>query len=402
MPRLLAVFFSLFWFLPFPLAPMAHALELGIDRLEALDFTPLAGKRIGLITNQTGVNSAGVKTRLILSRSKKVQLVALFTPEHGLDGVELAGKYVKSKKDPLTGVVAHSLYGPNRKPSAEMLKGIDALVFDMQDIGCRSYTYISTMGKCMEAAGEAGIEFIVLDRPNPLGGARMEGPPMEPQWISFVGQFPVPYVHGMTVGELAKMGNESGWMGSRCKLSVIEMTGWKRHMTWPDTGLRWVQTSPNIPKATSPFYYVVTGLVGELAGLETGVGSPTPFEVIASRSLDANAFTSQMRSLKIPGVEFTPYSEGPWHGARLKIDPATAGDLTALGVAMLAECNRHAKPDLFASSPAEKLDLFFKCYGSQSIRSQLQKSLTTPKIIDGWRASLHQFETARAAFLLYH
>ncbi len=379
----------------------SHALELGIDRLTAQDFAPLAGKRVGLITNQTGVNSSGVKTREILRKARNVNLSALFTPEHGLDGTELAGKYVSSRKDPLTGLVAHSLYGPTRKPTPEMLRGLDALVFDMQDIGCRSYTYISTMARCVEAAGEAGIEFVVLDRPNPLGGRRIEGPSMEPQWISFVGQLPVPYVHGMTVGELARMANACGWTATHCQLTVVEMSGWNRSMTWSQTGLRWVQTSPNIPRLTSPFYYVATGLAGELAGFDTGVGGARPFEFLATRSLDARAFTAYMRKLQIPGIEFTPYSEGAWQGCRLEIDPQAAGNLTAVGIHMLAEANRHSRPDFFTRCPSDKLDIFFKCYGSQSIRTQLKNATTPDKIVASWLPGIERFQSARAAYLLY-
>jgi uncharacterized protein YbbC (DUF1343 family) len=167
-------------------------VQLGIDVLQSENFAALQGKRVGLITNQTGVNSAGKKTRLILAHAPGVKLVALFSPEHGPDGTELAGKYVASRRDQATGLLVHSLYGPTRKPTPQMLAGIDVLVYDMQDIGSRSYTYISTMVKCMEAAGELNIEFMVLDRPNPLGGVRVEGPMIEPQWISFVGQLPVP------------------------------------------------------------------------------------------------------------------------------------------------------------------------------------------------------------------
>ncbi|NBV34379.1 MAG: DUF1343 domain-containing protein [Proteobacteria bacterium] len=264
----------------------AAAVELGIDNLESRQFEQLKGKRVGLITNQTGVNAAGRRTREILAKAPGVKLVSLFTPEHGLDGKELAGKYVANRKDSLTGLVAHSLYGPTRKPTPEMLRGLDVLVYDMQDIGVRSYTYISTMAKCMEAAGESGLEFMVLDRPNPLGGLRIEGPPVEPQWISFVGQLPVPYVHGMTCGELARMLNDRQWMASRCRLTVVKMRGWERQMIWQDTGLRWVQTSPNIPRADSPAYYVATGIVGSLAGLETGVGGATPFEICAGKGWD--------------------------------------------------------------------------------------------------------------------
>ncbi|HEX8311750.1 MAG TPA: DUF1343 domain-containing protein [Chthoniobacteraceae bacterium] len=379
----------------------AAPVELGIDRLQQMNFVQLAGKRVGLVTNQTGVNSAGVKTRVILSKARNVNLVALFTPEHGLDGTELAGKYVSSRKDRVTGVIAHSLYGPTRKPTPAMLRGIDVLVYDMQDIGCRSYTYVSTMGKCMQAAAEAGIEFMVLDRPNPLGGMRVEGPPVEPRWISFVGQFPVPYVHGLTVGELAKMSNAKQWMGPPCRLTVIEMRGWERRMTWRSTGLRWVQTSPNIPRADSPAYYVVTGLVGSLGGIEAGVGGPTPFEVIAFRGADAASFTGSLERLGFDGISYEPYASGPWQGARLRIDPDRAGSLCSLAVYLIASGNRFATPGIFARSPAEKLDIFYKCYGSQSIRAQIEGGTPAPRIVDGWRASVQRFEGERAPYLLY-
>jgi uncharacterized protein YbbC (DUF1343 family) len=385
------------------IAATANAqILLGIDRLQQLEYSPLVGKRVGLITNQTGVNSQGVKTRQILRRAGNVRLVALFTPEHGLDGTELAGKYVSTRKDPLTGLTAYSLYGPTRKPTPEMLRGIDVLVYDMQDIGVRSYTYISTMARCMEAAGEAGIEFVVLDRPNPLGGNRVEGPPVEPELISFVGQLPVPYVHGMTCGELAKMLNAKGWMAKRCKLTIVEMKGWKRNMVWEDTGLRWVRTSPNIPRATSPAYYVVTGIVGSLAGMEIGVGGPEPFEICAAPWLDPQEFTNYVRGLRVNGVVATPFSEGSFKGCRLRIDVRNAGNLTALGTALMREVNRLAgRPNLFDRSSRDKLDIFYKVYGSRSIRSQLEAGVVLPRIVEGWERSVSRFEAERGSYLLY-
>ncbi len=377
------------------------AVELGIDRLQTMNFAPLVGRRVGLITNQSGVDSGGAKTRLILRRAPNVNLVALFSPEHGLDGAAVAGAYVPSRRDSATGLPVHSLYGPTRKPTPEMLRGVDLLVYDLQDIGCRSYTYISTMARAMEAAGEAGVDFLVLDRPNPLGGIRVEGPPIEPQWISFVGQLPVPYVHGMTAGELARMSNTKGWMGARCRLSIIEMRGWNRRMTWRDTGLRWVAPSPNIPRADSPFYYVATGLPGELGGLETGVGGPTPFEIFASRSLNASRLAAYCRSLQMPGVTFRPYVQGPWQGVRLEIEPHSEANLTALGLHLLAEANRLTSPDVFTRTPVSKLDLFFKCYGSRSIREQLTRGTPLPGILDGWRRSNTAFEAQRTSYLLY-
>ncbi|MGV3534042.1 MAG: exo-beta-N-acetylmuramidase NamZ family protein [Chthoniobacteraceae bacterium] len=379
-----------------------HAVELGIDRLEAMDFAPLRGKRVGLITNHTGVNSAGVKTRLVLRKARGVNLVALFTPEHGLDGTELAGKYIATRRDKLTGLTAHSLYGPTRKPTPAMLRGIDVLVFDMQDIGVRSYTYISTMVRCMEAAGEAGIEFMVLDRPNPLGGIRVEGPPLDSDVVSFVGQVPVPYVHGLTVGELARMTNARGWNAARCRLNVIEMKGWDRRMVWADTGLRWVRTSPNIPRADSPAYYVVTGIVGSLAGMDIGVGGPEPFEICAAPWLESAAFTQFIRDLRISGVVATPYAKGSFRGARLKINPRTAGNLSALAVYILAEVNRKVgQPDMFQRASKDKLDIFYKVYGSRSIRELLRSGRPTVRVVQGWERGVNEFRGQRERFLLY-
>ncbi len=378
----------------------AHAtVELGIDVLAQNDYEQLAGKRVGLITNQTGVDSHGTKTRVLLK--KHCNLVALYSPEHGLDGAQLAGKYVRSRRDPLTGLIAHSLYGPTRKPTPEMLRGIDVLVYDMQDIGCRSYTYISTMGRCMEAAGENNIPFVVLDRPNPLGGKRVEGPPVEPRWISFVGQFPVPYVHGMTVGELAKMANAKGWMAQRCDLTVVRMRGWTRDMTWNETGLSWIATSPNIPRGSSPLYYVATGMLGELSGPETGVPGRAPFESATTSWLNASSFTSYLQSLEMPGVTFREFRSGRQEGSSLRIDPDAPANLTALNIYMLSEMNRRARPNLFRRSSSSKLDIFYKVYGSTSIRTQLEGGTSPESIIASWRGNVANFRSERLLYLLY-
>ncbi|MBV9010082.1 MAG: DUF1343 domain-containing protein [Verrucomicrobia bacterium] len=375
------------------------AVELGIDVLEANNYEQLQGKRIGLITNQTGVDSRGVRTRVLLR--KHTNLVALYTPEHGLDGTEKAGRYVSSRRDPVTGLVAHSLYGPTRKPTPAMLRGIDALVFDLQDIGCRSYTYISTMGKCMEAAAENHIQFIVLDRPNPLGGLRVEGPLVEPRWISFVGQFPVPYVHGMTCGELARMINGKGWIDARCDLQVVPMRGWERDDTWNETGLRWVATSPNIPHWDSPLYYVATGLIGELHGPETGVGGPRPFEILSARGVNAAAFTSYMNSQDMDGVTFTEYRSGDRGGSYLHIEPHARANLTAINIYGLAEINRELHTDLITRSSAGKREMFFKCYGSTLIASQFARGTKPATIVSDWLNDVARFKAERTRYLLY-
>ena len=395
----LSILFGL-WF-GMGLARAGASVLLGIDVLQQEDFAPLRGKRIGLITNQTGVNSQGVKTRYILAHAPGVKLVALFTPEHGLDGTELAGRYVSSRRDPLTGRMAYSLYGPTRKPTPEMLEGIDTLVYDLQDIGCRSYTYISTLGKCMEAAGDKGIEVMVLDRPNPLGGLRIEGPGMEDRWRSFIGEFPVPYVHGMTAGELARMANAYGWVQPRCKLTVIQMRGWNRQMSWEDTGLRWVKPSPNIPYDTSPMYYVATGMIGELAGMETGVGGPEPFEVAAANHASYERVMDFMRYLHPSGVSFSPYEEGSFEGVRLHIQAHSDANLTALGVYLLAGLDYGRHPDLFSISSGDKLQMFYKAYGSGVIRDQIEYGMSPARIVAGWNGGVARFESARAPYLLY-
>jgi uncharacterized protein YbbC (DUF1343 family) len=379
----------------------AAQVQLGIDVLQSENFAVLRGKRVGLVTNQTGVDASGRKTRILLAHAPGLRLVSLFTPEHGLDGVEQAGRYVASRRDKATGLTAHSLYGPTRKPTPKMLDGIDVLVYDMQDIGSRSYTYISTMVKCMEAAGEKGIEFVVLDRPNPLGGIRVEGPLIEPQWISFVGQLPVPYVHGMTAGELARMANGLGWVQPRCKLTVVPMHGWQRQMTWVDTGLHWVPTSPNIPRATSPLYYVATGIVGELAGLDIGCGGPEPFEIISAKWLSARSFTAYLNSLHMPGVTFSEWSRAGFEGSRIHIDPHADANLCALGIHILAGVNRGGHPDIFDKSRGDKLQMFYKCYGSESIRAQIESGVPASRIVASWAPGLARFETERKAFLLY-
>jgi uncharacterized protein YbbC (DUF1343 family) len=378
---------------------ISAAVELGIDVLEQNNYALLRGKRVGLVTNQTSVDSRGNKTRVLLHQH--CNLVALYTPEHGLSGTEKAGRYVKSRKDPLTGLPAYSLYGPTRKPTPGILRGINVIVFDIQDIGCRSYTYISTMGKCMEAAAENNVDFVVLDRPNPLGGVRVEGPSVEPSWISFVGQFPVPYVHGLTVGELAKMANDRGWIHGHCNLTVVPMRGWSRSMTWSDTGLRWIPTSPNIPYARTPAYYVVTGMVGELNRAETGVGGRAPFEVIAANWVNAQDFTRYLRSLDLSGIIFTEFDHGQIHGSSMRISPDTQANLTGLGIYILAELNRASGSNLFRRSNHSKLDIFFKCYGSPLIRSQLERGLSPARIVASWQSNVASFRAARAPYLLY-
>ena len=377
-------------------------VKLGIDVLEENGFDLLRGKRVGLITNQTSVNRRGTKTRLVLHRSPQVNLAALYTPEHGLDGKEKAAVHISSRRDPLTGLMAYSLYGPTRKPTASMLQPIDVMLFDLQDIGSRSYTYISTMIRAMEACAQNGKEFIVLDRPNPLGGLRVQGPPLERQWTSFVGQVPVPYLHGMTAGEIAKMANAKGWFSGSCRLTVVPVLGWNRAMTWENTGLRWVPTSPNIPKASSPRYYAATGIYGSLAGCDIGIGSSGPFEYVGAPGIDANEFTRHLNSLRLPGVKFSPYSKNSFGGAKLTIEPRAPTDLAGLNVYFIEAANRRlGSRDLFARTTPNKKDIFYKVYGSTRIEQELKRGVPASRIVAAWQRQNEAFRRARQPFLIY-
>ncbi len=373
---------------------------LGIDVLERDQFSLLRGQRVGLICNQTSVNGRGTHTRHVLNRAPGVRLTALYAPEHGVDGTARAGAYVANTRDSSTGLTVYSLYGPTRKPTPAMLREVDVLLFDLQDIGCRSYTYISTMVRAMEACGENNKLFVVLDRPNPIGGLRVEGPGLESRWVSFVGQIPVPYVHGMTAGELARMTNAKGWNDARTRLSVVPMQGWRRGMMWQDTGLRWVRTSPNIPHATSPIYYVATGILGSASNVDIGIGR-APFEYAGARGANADAFTRYVRGLNLPGVQAAPYQHAGFGGARLTIDPRQAGDVTALGVLMTGELNRMTNGRVVAGLSGDRLDIFNKVYGSEQLHRRLQQRAPTNDLVASWAPFVRNFRSERPPFLLY-
>lgn len=290
-------------------------VKTGIEVLRENNYNILEGKRVGLITNPTGIDSELNSTVDILFNAKNVNLVALYGPEHGVRGNFSAGDHVEGNIDPVTKLPVHSLYGKTRKPTAEMLKDIDVLIYDIQDIGARSYTYISTMGLAMEAAAENDIEFIVLDRPNPLGGNKIEGPIVKSGFESFVSQFPIPYVYGLTPGELAVYLNKEGLLkdSMRCKLKVVKMTAWNRDMTFEKTGLPWVPTSPHIPHASSSYFYAVSGILGELDANMIGVGYTLPFQIFAMDYANADTVCQKMQELKLEGVNFRPIWFKPYY-----------------------------------------------------------------------------------------
>ena len=296
----------------------------GIEVLERRGFKGLVGKRVGLVTNPTGVDRRLRSTIDILYHAPGVELVALYGPEHGVRGDMYAGDHVKDFKDPATGLPVFSIYGATRKPTQEMLKGVDIMVYDIQDTGIRSYTFISSLGLVMEACAEAGIEVMVLDRPNPLGGLKMEGAFVQDGFHSFVSQYKIPYVYGLTVGELAQLINEEGLnrgqLGKQapahCKLTVVPMEGWKREMYYEETKLPWVLPSPNIPHSSSPACCASAGVCGELYGfLNIGIGYTLPFEVFGATWMDADKLKAELDSYELPGVEFRVIHYKPFAGS---------------------------------------------------------------------------------------
>jgi uncharacterized protein YbbC (DUF1343 family) len=290
-------------------------VKVGADLLFTDKYIKLIeGKRVGLITNHTAVNSKMVSTIDLMKKHAKQHnftLAALYAPEHGIDGAAYASESIDDEKDK-DGIIIYSLHGKTRRPTDKMLKDIDVLVFDIQDIGSRSYTYITTLFYVMEAAVKKGIPVVVLDRPNPINGIVIDGPMMEDKWRSMVGYVNVPYCHGMTIGELARYFNAEHQVN--CKLDVVPMKGWYRQMTFQDTGLPWIPTSPNIPEASTAFYYPVTGILGELQVVNIGIGYTLPFKIIGAPWIDAKAFAQNLNNQKFPGVYFEPFYFRPFYG----------------------------------------------------------------------------------------
>jgi len=273
----------------------------GIDVLREQNFELLAGKRVGLITNHTGVALDGTTTKDLLFGSKVCELVALFSPEHGIAGALDAE--VNSSKDSSTGIPIHSLYGKTKRPTPEMLQDIDVLVFDIQDIGARFYTYATTMAYCMEEAAKAHIPFIVLDRPNPLGGTSVEGPMLDQDKSSFVGYMPLPVRHGMTVGELARYFNDENKIGAR--LRVIEMKGWQRSFYFWDTGQLWINPSPNMRNILAAILYPGICLL-ERTNVSVGRGTDRPFEIIGAPWIEPRHLAAYLNRAEIGGIRIVP------------------------------------------------------------------------------------------------
>lgn len=395
----------------------SHTLVTGAARMAADGFTSLAGKRVGLIANHTARVGDMHLVDLMVGAAPRFTLAAILAPEHGFRGAIEAGEKVNSERDSKTGIPVHSLYGATRKPTPEMLRGLDVLLFDIQDIGARFYTYVSTMGLAMQSAAQARIPFVVLDRPNPLGGNYVSGFVLEPPFRSFVGQYEIPIVHGMTIGELARMIKGERLLPGleALQLDVVRIDGWQRTMRWPATGLPWVATSPNIPSFSSALVYPGIGMVGEL-NVSEGRGTSTPFEFFGAPWVDAMKTVQRLRSLKVPGVALdvarvTPkaipgvaanprFAGQAFDGVAIKIEDADTVEPLELGIQVLAHIVAEARAKRVLPIYANDR-MFNQIAGTARLRSMLDRGVGGAEIISSWAREVDGFKQRRARHLIY-
>ncbi|MDX9782566.1 MAG: DUF1343 domain-containing protein [Bacteroidales bacterium] len=400
-----------FVLLALPLTGTSQNIKTGLEVLKASNFKVLEGKRVGLITNPTGFDNNLKSTIDVLHEAKNVELVALFGPEHGVRGDVHAGDKIENMTDAKTGLPVFSLYGKTRKATPEMLKGIDVLVYDIQDIGSRSFTYISTMGLAMEAAAENNIDFVVLDRPNPLGGVKIEGNLTEDGFISFVSQFKIPYIYGLTCGELAVMLNEENMLGKKCKLSVVEMEGWKRDMTFEETGLQWVPSSPHIPQPISAIAYPISGILGELGYMSIGVGYTIPFQMFAAEWVEAEKLSERLNSYCLPGIKFRPMHLKPFYsvgvgknlqGVQVHVMDYKKAALSDIQFwVMQAVAELWPEKAVFANANEGRYRMFDQVSGSDQIRIKFSQRHKFEDIKDYWYKDVESFRKLSQKYYRY-
>ena len=390
----------------------------GVEVLERTGFAALEGKRVGLVTNPSGVDRNLRSTIDILFDAPEVNLVALYGPEHGVRGDAYAGDHVDGSCDSRTGLPVHSLYGATREPTDAMLRGVDVMVYDIQDVGTRSYTFISTLGLVMRACARKGIEVVVLDRPNPLGGRKVEGGLVEPGFFSFVSEFEIPYIYGLTVGELAMMINSQGMNRGqkgneaplKCELTVIPMEGWSRDMLYKDTGLPWVLPSPNIPYPQSAINYPCSGICGEFNNyLNIGIGYNLPFECFAAEWIDADRLKKRLDSYDLPGVEFRPIHYKPFYGG--KAGKMIHGvqffftDYEAATISLTQFYVMQAVHELYPShNPFKNCTrdaMIDKVCGSDFVRKEFSRRLKVEDILHWWTKDVRDFKRLSRQYYLY-
>ncbi|HMD01561.1 MAG TPA: DUF1343 domain-containing protein [Candidatus Baltobacteraceae bacterium] len=377
---------------------------LGDEVFLSETWRELRGRCVGVVANQSGVTSQLESIVDAIRRNPQICLRAIYAPEHGFRGDRPAGAYVASYVDERTGLPVYSLYGATRKPSAAMLEGVDVLLYDIQDVGDRAYTYIWTLAALMQAAKVAGKAVWVLDRPNPISGEIVEGPVLEPAFASFIGLYPIPIRHGMTAGELAHLFNERFGIG--CTLRVVSMRGYQRSMFWPDTGLFWVQTSPNIPEWDTTLVYPATGLI-DAAGINNGTGFTKPFKYAGALGLDGARLADALNARNLPGIHFRPAAWTPtsgfWagktlSGVELVVVERQAFRAVRTAVELLVNV-REIAPSAISIRSAAALD---KDWGTDSLRRGLTGGLDAEAIERQWDAGVRAFESVRGKYLLYH
>ncbi len=385
----------------------------GIEVLRDNDFAQLRGKRVGLITNPTGVDNQLISTVDILAEAPGIELIALFSPEHGVRGDVHAGDNVDNAIDSKSGVPVYSIYGKTRRPTPEMLKDIDVLVYDIQDNGCRSYTFISTMGLAMDACAELGKEFMVLDRPNPISGNKIEGNIVEDDCVSFVSQFPIPYLYGLTPGELAAYLNGENLLqgGKTVQLSVIPMEGYSRNMDFRDTGMPWVLPSPHQPTPESALYYPMSGILGELYCMSIGVGYTEPFKLFCADWIDADDLADSLNKRNIPGMRFRPIHIKPFYstskgenieGVEAYVFDKETAPLTLVQFYVMDELAKlYPDKKVFDLADKSRLNMFDKVCGNKDVRRLFTESYKVEDILPVWNKDIDFFRTKSSQYHLY-
>ncbi|MFZ4450472.1 exo-beta-N-acetylmuramidase NamZ family protein [Salibacterium aidingense] len=382
--------------------------QLGVEVLLDEQKDLIEEKRVGLITNPTGVDKELNSIVDRLHNDPDVNLTSLYGPEHGVRGNAQAGDYIEYYIDETTGLPVYSLYGQTRKPTPEMLEDVDVLLFDIQDVGTRFYTYIYTMAYAMEAAQENDIEFMVLDRPNPLSGTKVEGPVLDPDYASFVGNYPIPLRHGMTVGELAELFNKEFDIGA--DLTVVEMDGWKRNMYYDDTPLEFVLPSPNMPTFDTAMVYPGAALI-EGTNLSEGRGTTKPFELIGAPYVNSTEFAAELNDLHLPGVSFRAASFTPSfskhsgtlsNGVQIHIDHKQSFHPVETGLHIVKTLHDMYPEDFaFRAENSEGVSFFDNLIGNGWIREAIENGESVESIKAKWESELEEFKDVRENYLVY-
>ncbi len=364
------------------------------------------GKRVALLSNQTGVDASGTSTVALMHADKRINLRILFAPEHGIYGNLKAGETVAGGADRRTGLPIVSLYGgKDHKPPPEALDRIDVIIYDIQDVGSRSYTYIWHLAECMKAAAETSKDVIVLDRPNVFGATSMDGPVTEDKFRSFIGLYPVPRVYGMTVGELARYLNQEERIN--CRLTVIPMLNYRRGMTWRETGLPWVPPSPNIPNPEAAMCFAATGSTGETGAFNLGLGTPLAFQVLSAAWLDANSTASSLNNLKLPGVLFRPinfkYQNSNSPAVQICVTSPSKFQPVLAEIAMLSHFKKTYPSKFKFSSDGKpsRTQMFDKAMGTDLVRRGIEAGWDYRQTAALYQRNLQTFRQKSAKYLIY-